>query len=163
LEPLTQPQLIDLLKKIRVYRYAYWIYALSAVLYAAAAAALPSQVPPASFPVADAGLLFGLLVMAAVFLGRWVAFRAATLRAKGLVRLEDMVRYTFLTFLFLLAAGESLGMAAVACGSVGGGPAWKLVMLCLWQILAGLVLTPDRAHWDRLLARWEREVAPGDR
>lgn len=158
MEPLTAAQLTDLYRKMRTYRYVYGIYVLSALLYAAAAVAMPRG-PAGRFPLADAALLFGLLVLVAVFLGRWLAFRPSALKARGLPRLEDMVRHTFLTLLFLLAAGESLGMVAVACASAGAGPAWKLAMLCLWQLLAGLVLTPDRAHWDRLLARWERDVA----
>jgi hypothetical protein len=155
LEPLTEAQLTELFKKMRLYKFLFIIYVASAVLYGAAAVALVSRVPRSSLPLADGALIFGLLVVAAVFLGRWLAFRSSALRARGLESLEAMTRYIFVTLAFLLAAGETLGMVAVTAASMGGGPAWKLCLLCLWQLLVALVLTPERAHWDRLLGNWE--------
>lgn len=155
MEPLTEAQLIELYKKMRIYKFFFVIYVASAVLYGAAAVALASQAPRSPLPLADGSLIFGVLVMSAVFLGRWLAFRPSALRARGLRSLEEMTRHIFVTLAFLLAAGETLGMVAVTVASLGGGPAWKLCLLCLWQLLVAFVLTPERAHWDRLLGIWE--------
>ncbi len=151
---LTQAQLKELFSRIRAYRIVFWIYVASALLYAAAAWALSLQAPPAPYPLANLGLLFGAFVVAAILLGRWVFFLPSTLRSRGVGSLEAMVRHAFQSLLFLLALGESLGMAAVALAAAGAAPSWKLVMLCLWQIMAALTLTPEQAHWDRLLTRW---------
>lgn len=151
---LTAAQLTELFKRIRAYRILYWIYAASALLYGAAAWALARQTPPSPYPLADLGLVFGVFVVVVILIARWLFFRPATLRARKADTLEAMVRHAFQSLLFLLALGESLGMAAVALAAAGAAPAWKLAMLCLWQIMVSLALTPERAHWDRLLTRW---------
>jgi hypothetical protein len=161
LASLTQAQLRELFKRIRIYRIAYWVYAASAVLYGAAAWALSREVPPAPYPLATLGLLFGIFVVATILLGRWLFFRPSTLRARKLSTLEAMVRHTFQSLLFLLALGESLGMAAVALSAGGAAPSWKLLMLCLWQLMVSLALTPEQAHWDRLLTRWGDTFSEG--
>ncbi len=161
---LTGENLADLYRKIRTYRYVYIIYIASAVLYAAASGGMAAQVPPtgAAAAIGTIGLYFGLFVMCVVFVGRWAAFTPRALRARGLKNVGAMIQHTFYTLLFLLAAGESLGLVAVTLASLGGRPAWKMLMLCLWQVVVSLVLTPDRSHWDRLLSAWDRTFEKGD-
>ncbi len=160
---LTAEDLADLYRKMRTYRYVYIIYMASAVLYAAASAGMTAQVPapPAAQAMGTGGLYFGIFVLAVVFAGRWAAFTPRAMRSRGLKDVRAMVQHIFYTLLFLLAAGESLGLVAVTLGSFGARPAWKLLMLCLWQVVAACVLTPDRSHWDRLLSAWDRTFDKG--
>jgi hypothetical protein len=159
-EPLTVEDLRELARRIGQYRLFFWIYVASAVLYAASATALAAQTPPSPYPLADGALAFGLFALLVVFLGRWAAFRRSALRRLRLDSMQKMVRYTFFTWLFLLAMGESLGMTAVTAAALGAGPPWKMALLCLWQVFAGLVLTPERAHWDRVLSLWQQTFPP---
>lgn len=158
---LTEPEVAALFRRMRAYRALFWVYAASAVLYLFAALGLPASPIGPSFPVADAALVYGALCALAVFAGKWAAFRPSALKARSLTDLTAASTYIFLTLAFLLAAGESIGMAAVVAATLGGGPPWKLVMPCLWQLAAAVVLTPDRAHWDRLLTRWESSFDGG--
>ena len=159
--PITEVELSELFRKMRIYRFFFWIYMGSAILYLFAVVGMGSSVPASHLPLADAALVYGVLCCLAVFLAKWLSFRPAALRGRGIVGLKAMTSHIFLTLLFLLAAGESLGMAALTAASMGGRPPWKLAMLCLWQIAVGVVLTPDRAHWDRILTRWESTLTSG--
>lgn len=161
---LSGEDLADLYRKVRTYRYVYIIYMASAVLYAAASVSMTAQVPSpkAGAAIGTAGLIFGLFVVCAVFVARWAAFMPRTLKTRGLKSVGAMVQHIFYTLLFLLAAGESLGLVAVTLASAGGKPAWKMLMLCLWQVMVALVLTPDRSHWDRLLSVWDRTFEKGE-
>lgn len=159
--PMTEAELSGLFKKMRGYRFFFWIYVASAILYMFSVLGMGGRVPASSFPMADAALAYGVVCCLAIFLARWLSFRPAALRSRGIAGLGAMSSHIFFTLLFLLAAGESLGMAALMAASLGGRPAWKLVMLCLWQLALGVVLTPDRAHWDRLLTRWESTLTSG--
>ncbi len=153
--PITETDLKVLFRKMRTYRYIYFIYVVSAFLYAVACFGASPQYRLAPAVIANLALGFGALAAGAVFMGKWLAFRPAALRRKGLTSWEDRVQYTFLALLFLLAAGESIGLVAVTAAAFGGGPGWKLTLLPLWQLLVSLLITPERAHWDRLLSRWE--------
>ncbi|MGA9751174.1 MAG: hypothetical protein WBS54_05270 [Acidobacteriota bacterium] len=160
MEPLKAEDLRELSRRISQYRLFFWIYVASAAFYAASAAALTAQTRPSPYPLADGSLAFGLFALLVVFLGRWAAFRPSALRRLQLDSMQKMVRYIFFTWLFLLAMGESLGMTAVTAAALGAGPPWKMLLLCLWQVLAGLVLTPERAHWDRVLSLWQQTFPP---
>lgn len=161
MRPLTESEVAGLFRRMRVYRVLFWVYAASGVLYLFAVLGLPPSTSASPFPAADAALLYGALCGLVVFLGKWVAFRPAALKARALPNLAAASSHIFLTLAFLLAAGESIGMAAVAAATLGGGPSWKFVMPCLWQLAVAVVLTPDRAHWDRLLTRWESSFDGG--
>jgi len=159
--PMKETELLDLFRRMRAYRWAFWIAVASAVLYGAAAAALSSRSPARVPWLADAALAYGAFAAGAVLLGRWMAFRPRTLRSRGLSDLGSMVHHIFLTLLFLLGSAESLGLAAVTAAALGAHPPWKPVLLCVWQILVSLALTPERSHWDRLLSRWEETFDEG--
>ncbi len=161
MRPLSESDLAALFGKIRAYRVFFWVYAASAALYFFAVLGLGPQPQVTRLPLADLALGYGVACLAAVFLGRWLAFRPGALKAKGIKDLKAMSSYAFLTLAFLLAAGESMGMVAITAASLGAEPTWKLALLCLWQLAAGAVLTPDRAHWDRILTRWESTLTTG--
>ena len=162
MRPLTEGEIAGLFRKMRIYRVFFWTYTVSALLYLSAVVSLPPQPAVAPLPLADLALAYGALCAVAVALGRWMAFRPKTFSARAGDSLTSAASHIFLTLTFLLAAGESMGMAALTAASLGAGPPWKLVMLCVWQIALGVILSPDRAHWDRLLTRWE-EGAKGAR
>jgi len=159
--PLTERDLLDLYRKMRAYRWLFAVYAASAVLYGAAALALSGASPERRPLLGDGVLAYGVFCAFAVLLGRHLAFRPRTLAVRRLQNFSAMVSYTFSTLLFLLAAGETLGMAAVAAASLGAWPPWKPALLCLWQILVAVVLSPERSHWDRLLTVWSRTFPEG--
>lgn len=163
MDPLTDRDLLDLYRKMRIYRWLFAVYGVSAVLYGAAAVALSLTAPARRPLLADGALAYGLFCVLTVLLYRHVAFRPRTLAARRLESLSAMVSHTFSTLLFLLAAGETLGMAAVAVASLGAWPPWKPALLCFWQILAAGVLSPDRSHWDRLLTVWSKTFPEGGR
>jgi hypothetical protein len=158
---MKETELLDLFRRMRAYRWAFWIAVASAVLYGAAAAALSARAPARVPWLGDAALAYGAFAAAAVLLGRWIAFRPRTLRARGVRDLGSMIQHTFLTLLFLLGSAESLGLAAVTAAAFGAHPPWKPVLLCFWQILVSVALTPERSHWDRLLTRWEETLDEG--
>lgn len=162
MRPVTEAELADLFRKMRIYRFFYWICVASAVLYLFSVLGLRGQDPPPRFPLADMALAYGAVCALAIPLGKWLAFRPRTLRSRGLSDMKAMSSYTFLTLAFLLVAAESLGMAAVTAASLGARPVWKLAMLCLWQLALSVILTPDRGQWDRLLTRWETTFATGE-
>jgi len=153
--PLTEEDVSALFRKMRVYRLFFWVYALSGALYFFAVLGLPTQPGVTGLPVADLALGYGVLCLVAIFLGKWLAFRPQAFRSRRLAKLGAASSYIFLTLAFFLASGESMGMAALTAASFGGGPPWKLAMLCLWQLAVAAVLSPERAHWDRILSRWE--------
>ncbi|MGC8762844.1 MAG: hypothetical protein ACP5VN_04320 [Acidobacteriota bacterium] len=160
---LTERDLLDLYRKMRAYRWLFLVYAASAVLYGAAALALSGAAPVRRPLLGDGVLAYGVFCVFSVLLGRHVAFRPRTLKARRLDSLSAMASYAFSTLLFLLAAGETLGMAAVAAASLGAWPPWKPGLLCLWQLLVAVVLSPERSHWDRLLSVWSRTFPEGGR
>lgn len=159
--PLTERDLLDLYRKMRTYRWLFAVYAASAVLYGAAALALSGSAPAPRPLLGDGVLAYGVFCVFAVLLGRHLAFRPRTLAARRLESLSAMVAYAFSTLLFLLAAGETLGMAAVAAASLGAWPPWKPALLCFWQLLLAAVLSPERSHWDRLLTVWSKTFPEG--
>ena len=159
--PVTEREILDLYRKMRAYRWLYAVYAASAVLYGAASLALSTASEVRRPWLGDAVLAYGVFCAFAVFLGRALAFRPRFLRGRRIETLSAMVSHIFSTLLFLLAAGETMGMAALAAASLGAWPPWKPALLCLWQLLAAVVLSPERSHWDRLLSVWTRSLHEG--
>lgn len=155
MKPLSESDLRILYLRMKTYRYIYWIYIVSAFLYAFACVGSSPVEKPIHFPVADVALLYGVVGMVFVLIGRSVAFGRRAIEARRLESWGERVQYIFLALLFLLGAGESLGLVAVTVAAIGGGPGFKLLFLPLWQLLAGLLLTPTREQWDRLLSKWE--------
>jgi len=152
--PLTDAGLVHLLKRMRQYRLFFAVYALSSPFYAASALALSSKA--ARSALTDAALLFGLVASSAFFTAYWALLGPSSFKARAPENLDRAADHIFFSMLFLLALGEGLGMAALAAASFGAGPAWKLLLLCFWQMLLSALITPDRNQWDRLLTRWEK-------
>jgi hypothetical protein len=152
--PMNAEEVGALFRKMRAYRLIFWAYTLSGVLYLFAVLGMPNQPTAGHLPFGDIALGYGVLCLVAIALGKWLAFRPSAFRARRLTELGPASSYVFLTLAFFLAAGESMGMAAVTAASFGAGPPWKLAMLCVWQLAASVLLWPDRGQWDRLLERW---------
>ena len=155
MKALTESDLKVLYLRMKTYRYIFWIYVVSGFLYAFACFGSYPVERPIRIPLADIALLYGVAGVLCVFIGRAAAFGRGAIKARRLESWGERVQYTFMALLFLLGVGESLGLAAVTVAAMGGGPGWKLLFLPLWQLLAGLVLTPSREHWDRLSSKWE--------
>lgn len=155
MKPLTESDLKILYLRMKTYRYIFWIYVVSGFLYAFACFGIYPVEKPIHFPLADIALLYGVVGVACVLIGRRVAFGRGAIETRRLENWGERVQYIFMALLFLLGAGESLGLAAVTVAAIGGGPGWKLLFLPLWQLLTGLLLSPTREHWDRLLSKWE--------
>jgi len=154
-KPLTESDLKILYLRMKTYRYIFWIYVVSGFLYAFACFGTYPVEKPIHLPLADIALLYGVVGVACVLIGRRVAFGRGAIEARRLENWGERVQYIFMALLFLLGAGESLGLAAVTVAAIGGGPGWKLLFLPLWQLLTGLLLSPTREHWDGLLSKWE--------
>ena len=156
MKPLTDAELVHLFKRMRQYRFFYAVYVLSSLLYAASALALSPRATPSAHTLADAALLLGLAGAAAFFAAYWTLLGPSSFKARALEDVARAADHAFFSMLFLLALGESLGMAALAAASFGAGSAWKLGLLCIWQVLLSALITPERNQWDRLLSRWEK-------
>jgi hypothetical protein len=137
------------------YRLLYAVYVLSALFYAASALALSSRAVSSTYPIADAALLLGLAGITAFLVTYRALLGPAGFRSRAPQDAGRAADHIFFSMLFLLALGESLGMAALAAASFGAGPAWKLGLLCLWQVLLSALITPSRSQWDRFLSHWE--------
>jgi len=140
---------------MRQYRFLYAVYVLSALFYAVSALTLSLRAKPPAYPIADGALLLGLAGATAFFAAYRSLLGPHGFRSRAPQDAERAADHAFFSMLFLLALGESLGMAALAAASFGAGPAWKLCLLCLWQILLSALITPSRNQWDRLLSLWE--------
>lgn len=161
MRPMSEDEVGALFRKMRAYRLIFWVYTLSGVLYLFAVLGMPPQPPVAHVPLGDLALGYGVLCLVAIALGRWLAFRPSAFRARRLTELGPASSYVFLTQAFFLAAGESMGMAAITAASLGAGPPWKLAMLCVWQLAVSVLLSPDKGQWDRLLDRWASSLPKG--
>jgi hypothetical protein len=140
---------------MRQYRLFFWAYVFSCFFYAATVAAFALSVPPSPLPLGDAVLGAALAAVGVIVFARWAMLRPAALRTRAGGDLAKAADHIFFSLLLLLALGEALGMGALTAASLGAAPAWKPMLLCLWQLLLCILLTPDRAHWDRLLTAWE--------
>jgi hypothetical protein len=154
-KPLTDGELVHLFERMRQYRFVYAVYVLSALLYAASALALTLKAKPSPGPIADGALLLGVAGTVAFFTAYWTLLGPRGFKSRAPRDVGKAADHVFFSMLLLLALGEGLGMAALAAASFGATPAWKLVLLCLWQVLLSALITPDRNHWDRLLSLWE--------
>ena len=96
-----------------------------------------------------------------VLVGRALLFTPRAFRRRNIEDASSAIGHIFQGLLFLLASGESLGLAAVTAAALGVSTAWEASTVCLWQVLVGLALTPDRGHWDRLLSAWDRAHGKG--
>lgn len=161
MEPLTGAGLVHLFKRMRQYRIFFWTYVLSAFLYAACVAAFALRARPSPYPLGDGALAAGLVAVGVILGGRWGLLRPSAFQTRAGADFQKAVDHAFFSLLLLLALGESLGMGALAAASLGAAPAWKPMLLCLWQLLLCVLLTPDRAHWDRLLTLWENGQRKG--
>lgn len=155
MEPLTGAGLVHLFRRMRQYRLFFWAYVLSCFFYAASVVAFASRVTPSPYALGDVALAAGLAAVGVILGSRWAMLRPSAFLARAGADLHRAVDHAFFSLLLLLALGESLGMGALTAASLGAAPAWKPLFLCLWQLLLCAVLTPDRAHWDRLLTVWE--------
>lgn len=153
--PLTDAQLLHLFERMRQYRFLYAAYVLSALFYAASAWALTLRARPSAYPIADGALLLGFAGTAAFFIAYRTLLGPAGFQSRAPRDAGRAADHVFFSMMFLLALGESLGMAALAAASFGAAPAWKLGLLCLWQILLSALITPDRNQWGRFLSLWE--------
>jgi hypothetical protein len=153
--PLADADLVHLFDRMRQYRLLYAVYVLSALMYAASAFALSMRAEPSAYPIADGALILGLAGAVAFFAAYRTLLGPPGFKSRAPQDAARAADHVFFSMLFLLALGESLGMAALAAASFGAAPVWKLGLLCLWQILLSTLITPSRNQWDRFLSLWE--------
>ncbi len=66
MRPMTEDELADLFRKMRIYRFFFWVCVASAILYLFSVLGLRGQLPPLRFPWPTGALGYGVVCALAV-------------------------------------------------------------------------------------------------